>query len=176
MGDYDDRNIPTLVLEVPNNVIQISAGRSYSLCLTNDGHIYSFGRNQKGQLGLGNYDYRNNPTLISEIPNNIVQISAGDKYSLCLTNAGEIYAWGKNMGGQLGLGNYNNRNIPTLVPTLPNNIIQIEAGNNHSLVLSSSGKIYAFGYNISGQLGLGKENKFFKRNIPTLIPKFNVLS
>ena len=171
-GNYDDTNIPTLI---PNlyNIIQISSGANHSLALSNDGKIYSFGINNNGQLGLGDNSSRNIPTLILKIPNNIIQISAGGDHSLALSNDGKIYSFGKNNKGQLGLGNYTDINIPTLISKMSNNIIQISAGAKHSLCLSSSGKIYSFGKNKSGQLGLGDDDD---RNIPTLIPNFNVLS
>ncbi len=172
LGDYDDRYVPTLVQEAPTNIIQISSGNDHSLCLTNDGHMYSCGDNMAGQLGLGDYNSRNILTLIPDL-NNIIQISAGGNSSLALSNTGEVYAFGENGYGQLGLEHYNNINMPTLVLKMPNNIIQIEAGSNHSLVLRADGHIYVFGSNEYGQLGLGHYNTI---NIPILIPNFNVLS
>ena len=173
LGDNNNKNVPTLVSKLYNKVIQIAAGFRHSLCLTSDGHIYSFGYNRDGQLGLGDYDNRNVPILIPNI-NNIIQISTGVDSSLALSNDGKIYAFGNNFDGQLGLGRYNNINIPKLVPLAPNNIIQISAGNNHSLVLRANGQIYAFGINNLGQLGLGYMNDDIYA--PTLIPNFNVLS
>ncbi len=171
LGNYDNINIPTLVLKI-NNIIQISAGYNHSLALTNTGKIYSWGINSTGQLGLGDNDDRNIPTLISNL-NNIIQISAGARHSLALSNEGKIYSFGYNYYGQLGLGDYKWNNIPTLVTEAPNNIIQISAGTKHSLCLTNNGYICSFGKNNSGQLGLGD---YDNRNLPTLIPNFNVLS
>ena len=161
-----------LVTEAPNNIIQTAIGSNHSLCLTNDGHIYSFGKNENGQLGLGDNNDKNIPTLIPNI-NDIIQISARGDSSLALSNTGKIYAFGLNNYGQLGLKSSNRINIPTLVQEAPNNIIQISIGIYHSLILRVDGKIYAFGLNNLGQLGLGDN---ISRNIPTLIPNFNVLS
>ena len=94
--------------------------------------------------------------------NYIIQISAGFKYSLALDNNGQIYAFGYNLYGQLGLGDNNNRNIPTLISNLTN-IIQISSGYTHSLALNNNGQVYAFGNNFAGQLGLGDKKD---RNIP----------
>ena len=146
----------------------ISAGYHYSLILTNTGQIYAFGRNEYGQLGLGDNIAKNAPTLIPTL-NQIVQIAAGGDHSLVLSNTGQIYAFGYNGDGQLGLGNNYHKNIPTLIPNL-NNMLQISAGLHHSLVLSNTGQIYAFGGNRYGQLGLGNN---YHKNTPTLIPNLN---
>src|SRR5437764_1915040 len=91
-------------------------------------------------------------------------ISAGNSYSLILSNIGQIYAFGFNCHGQLGLGDYTDKNSPTLILNL-NRIIQIATGYEHSLALSNIGQIYAFGRNDGGQLGLGNNAM---KNIPTL--------
>ena len=171
LGDFDDRNIPSLIAEI-NNVIHISSGLAHSVSLMNDGHTYSFGINEFGQLGLGDYDDGNIPILIANL-HNIIQISAGNGYSLALTNTGKIYSFGDNNVGELGLEHNIDTNIPTLILKIPNNIIQISCGERSSLVLTNNGEIFAFGNNEYGQLGLGDTKD---RNIPTLIPNFNVLS
>ena len=79
---------------------------------------------------------------------------------------GQIYAWGINIDGQLGLGDFKNRYIPTLAPNFPNDIIQISTGNSHMLALANDGRVYSRGDNEYGQLGDNND-----RNIPTLVPK-----
>ncbi len=165
-----NRNIPTLVSKMPKDIIQISAGSFHTLALTKNGKMYTFGSNNYGQLGFGDYVDINIPTLVMEAPNNVIQISTGHNYSLCLTNDGHIYSFGINTLGQLGLGDYNIRNVPTLVLAVPNNIVQISAGGDSSFALSNTGKVYAFGYNEEGQLGLGNYSNI---NIPTLITNLN---
>ena len=96
-------------------------------------------------------------------------ISAGVFQSLILSKTGQVYAFGFNTLGQLGLGDHLLRNVPTLIPTLKS-IIQVAAGELHSLVLTSNGQIYAFGANRHGQLGLGDHKD---KNIPTLISILN---
>src|SRR5437868_13200657 len=69
-------------------------------------------------------------------------INAGLRHSLILTINGEIYGCGYNEFGQLGLGNYSNRNTPIL---LSNNITQISVGGQHSIILTDNKQIYSFG-------------------------------
>ena len=85
-------------------------------------------------------------------------ISAGTFYSLVLTENGQVYAFGDNGYGQLGLGDTNNRLVPTSIPML-NNIMQISAGMDYSLVLAENGQEKALGRNKGGQLGLGDNKK-----------------
>ena len=114
--------------------------------------------------GLNTYDYTQQQLInLCQSSSYIKNISAGYHYSLILTNTGQIYAFGRNEYGQLGLGDNIAKNAPTLIPTL-NQIVQIAAGGDHSLVLSNTGQIYAFGANNYGQLGLGDNDN---RDNPT---------
>jgi len=116
------------------NIIQVCAGEYHSLCLDNQGRVWSFGYNSNfGQLGLGDLIDRNIPTLISTLEN-IIQVSVGDDYSLCLDDKGKVWSFGKNSCKRLGL-NGNDKNIPILNPSL-NNIVQISAGYGHALCIS----------------------------------------
>jgi hypothetical protein len=81
-------------------------------------------------------------------------VAAGAMHSLVLTESGEVYAWGDNEFGQLGLGDMVVRLTPTKVEGLPK-VKAVAAGYDHSLVLTESGEVYAWGWNDYGQLGLG---------------------
>jgi len=90
------------------------------------------------------------------------QIICGNNHTLALDADGDVYAWGHNVYGQLGLGIKPNgnpdkdpRNTPTKIPALDNpTVIAIAAGANHSLALTSDGKVFAWGRNNARQLGL----------------------
>jgi alpha-tubulin suppressor-like RCC1 family protein len=180
LGDDHHRNIPNLIPDL-NNIIKISTGRNHCLCLDNEGRVWSFGRNRYGQLGfgknlLGSFNDTSIPILIPNL-NDIVKICAADSFSLCLDSQGRVWGFGNNLAGQLGLGvGYNQFEnlpipIPTLIPNL-NNIIEISGGDFHSLCLDNQGRVWAFGYNKEGQLGLG-DNQPDNVRIPTLIPNLN---
>jgi len=159
LGDDTNKNIPTLIPNLPD-IIQIASGCFHSLALSKSGQVYVFGDNRYDQLGL---ELRGpvigpviEPTLNPHL-SDIIQIAAGCLYSIILSNTGQVYAFGNNSAGQLGLGNNVDRITPILIPDVTD-IEQITAGGNHSLVLSNTGQIYAFGYNGHGQLGLGNNN------------------
>ncbi|MBK9237842.1 MAG: hypothetical protein IPO19_18430 [Rhodoferax sp.] len=91
----------------------------------------------------------------------IVAISAGDNFGLALTSAGHIYAWGSNQTGQLGQNTeHGARTRAVLVKGADGtgqlgNIKMIAAGGNHVLALDQDGKVFGWGFAVSGQLGDG---------------------
>jgi alpha-tubulin suppressor-like RCC1 family protein len=141
----------------------IAAGGFHSLALTESGEVYAWGWNEYGQLGLGDTEDRLTPTKVEGLPR-VKAVAAGYDHFLALTESGEVYACGDNVYGQLGLGDTENRLTPTKVEGLPK-VKAIAAGGispvqsivvaSHSLALTESGEVYAWGYNADGQLGLG---------------------
>ena len=154
----------------------ISAGEAQSLILSNKGTVYACGYNEYGQLGLGDNDDRNVPTLIDDSMH-IIQISTNGAHSLILSNKGQVYACGSNLYGQLGSeqlefepGNFIiHENILVLIQGLYD-INYVSAGSDHSLFIDNIGHVYACGINIHGQLGLGDNDE---RNVPALIDDLN---
>ncbi len=159
-------------VQIPDidNIIAIAAGTQHSLLLNNHGQVYTFGSNDAVRLGMGRREtyIQRSPILIPNI-NNIVAIAVGDMHSLLLTGNGEVYSFGRNELGQLGISNTPFALSPTLIPGL-NDIVAIAAGDDHSMALSSTGQVYVFGGNDSGQLGFG-DNRV--KSVPTLIPNIN---
>ncbi len=84
-----------------------------------------------------------------------------------VTSNGIVYAWGRNTDGQLGNGTNTNSNLP-LASNLPSGVTAtaISAGLFHSLAIGSDGKLYAWGYNIEGQLGNGTNTY---SNVPVVV-------
>ena len=77
----------------------------------------------------------------------------------------ELFGFGNNNHGQLGLGDYDDKNVPTLVMT-DKTIRKIVCGSYHTFILKESGRLFVFGSNEYGQLGL---NDNVSRNVPTLL-------
>lgn len=175
-------NNDNILIEINNsNIVKIVKGSNHSLILSKDGYVYSLGNNSRGQLGLGHND---DLDIASKIPdlNDIVRVAGGDEFSLALSSKGKIYSFGKdpsmdpnratlgnNTVGQLGLGDKNCRNIPTMIES-DIKFIEICAGKSHSLALSESGHVFSWGLNCYGLLGIGFKPKTYITS-PTLIPK-----
>ncbi|XP_053683215.1 probable E3 ubiquitin-protein ligase HERC4 isoform X2 [Sabethes cyaneus] len=160
---------PQYVSSLENYIItQVRSGSAHSLALTNWGQLFSWGSNVLGQLGHDS-DQNSFPTprMVKSIATKtVVQIAAGQMHNLALTNSGELYAWGANGYGQLGLGMTNEKvSTPTLVKSLAGiPIAFITCGGCHSFAISKSGAIFCWGKNIFGQLGL---NDLSPRCYPT---------
>ena len=183
-GTENPNPTPTLVTlpGASGPVTQIAAGEHHSLALTASGQLYSFGENDFGQLGnasnVGTKNPNPTPTLVSlpAASGPVTQIGAGAADSLALTASGWLYAFGDNFFGQLGSttnnGTFNPNPTPTLVslPGASGPVTQIAAGGGQSFALTSSGRLYAFGFNGFGELGNTTNNNTPSPNpTPTLV-------
>eukprot|EP01124_Arcella_intermedia_P029432 TRINITY_DN6208_c0_g2_i1.p1 TRINITY_DN6208_c0_g2~~TRINITY_DN6208_c0_g2_i1.p1 ORF type:complete len:472 (-),score=111.77 TRINITY_DN6208_c0_g2_i1:115-1530(-) len=150
-----------------------------SVVLTKDGQIWTFGSNKYGQLGLGDFKDRDTPTRVATLYTNVTQIACGDNHTLCVSQHGHLYSWGLNKNGQLGHGDYVNRDTPLFVNALSEtNVLRIAAGGgydcSHSLVLVEYGlgALYSFGSGSYGQLGYPVDEEKGNQPIPRKISFF----
>lgn len=170
-------------VKVQENIKLIRSGKSgFAIALTLSGDLYSFGNNQFAQLGLGttfNNDSSTNsvslPTLIDLNKQiKIIDIACGAQHTLLLSDKGEVYSFGSNLTGQLGLDLDTTRKTVVGKPTKIdqkyfNNekIIQISSTEFTSFALSENGNVYAFGENDKGLI-CNNDNDFNKYyNVPT---------
>ncbi|XP_009892293.1 PREDICTED: probable E3 ubiquitin-protein ligase HERC4 isoform X1 [Charadrius vociferus] len=152
------------------NIVAVSCGEAHTLALNDKGQVYAWGLATDGQLGLPGTEecirVPRNIKSLSEIQ--IVQVACGYYHSLALSKASEVFSWGQNKYGQLGLGyEYKKQNSPHVIKSLLGiPFAQIAAGGAHSFVLTLSGAIFGWGRNKFGQLGLNDDND---RYVPTLL-------
>jgi alpha-tubulin suppressor-like RCC1 family protein len=155
--------IPRLI-PMPNDVkiSSITASNEHAAAIDRDGLVYTWGNGGSwmkggGQLGHGNRDTVDKPKLIESFAAYGVQassVSCGEQHTIILTVDGEVLTFGVGEYGRLGSGSSSDINIPTSVNALENEeIVQVSAGSNHSLALSSTGKVFSWGRNDMGQLG-----------------------
>ena len=87
-----------------------------------------------------------------------VDVSAATHHSLVLTRNGHVYSFGHGKGGRLGLKNEKDVQVPTRIMGAFENriVVSISAAENHSLACTRDGKVYSWGSNRFGQLGLSK--------------------
>ncbi|KAM9011688.1 putative E3 ubiquitin-protein ligase HERC4 isoform 1-T3 [Ara ararauna] len=152
------------------NIVAVSCGEAHTLALNDKGQVYAWGLATDGQLGLPGTEecirVPRNIKSLSEIQ--IVQVACGYYHSLALSKGSEVFSWGQNKYGQLGLGyEYKKQNSPQVIKSLLGiPFAQIAAGGAHSFVLTLSGAIFGWGRNKFGQLGLNDDND---RYVPTLL-------
>jgi len=148
-------NYPIKVPDLaPLFIVAAAAGGYHSLALENSGSVWAFGTNGDGELGLAaTFTSTNRPAKNSYFSNDVVALAAGGFHSLALKFDGTVWAFGRNVEGQLGLAsNIASTNRPVRVPGL-SNVVAIAAGAYHSLAMTWDGTVWAFGKNSFGQLG-----------------------
>ncbi|XP_029302600.1 LOW QUALITY PROTEIN: probable E3 ubiquitin-protein ligase HERC6 [Cottoperca gobio] len=140
-------------------VTQISAGATHSLFLTLPGLVYCCGANKSGQLGLNRVDEKGrfNICMVPALrPLGVSFISCGEAHSAVLTKDGKVFTFGEGRHGRLGHNSSANELIPRLLDGVDGPASQISCGRRHTLVLSSSGQLWAFGDGAKGQIGTGR--------------------
>jgi alpha-tubulin suppressor-like RCC1 family protein len=133
------------------NITDIAAGFSHNLAVNNNGNVWAWGNNENGQLGDGTTTSRYTPVQINSL-NSIQHVYASAASSFALTNTYNLYAWGWNRHYECG---YSQQyvNIPQL---LSRRFDTIAPGPYHTLGVDyNSERLYAWGRNASGELGLG---------------------
>ncbi|KAH3764245.1 Tyrosine-protein kinase Src42A [Pelomyxa schiedti] len=159
------------------SIICIAAGGSHSLACDDHGRAFAWGSGKFGQLGLGDNNSRNEPTLITHITQPISSVAAGDYHSLFLLREGCIYACGLGKCGQLGIGSTSSLSIPAALHH-PTRVILIAAGGgygtSHSAALDENHEVFTWGSNKFGQLGYETESnsdQLLPRRVHTLSGK-----
>lgn len=157
-GTETDQAVPVRVsLPAGTTVTAISAGCQYSLALTSKGQVLAWGRNAEGGLGDGGTADSDVPVPVA-LPAGVTvtKISAGSDHGLALTSAGGLLAWGFNNHGQLGNGTTTISDVPVPVAIPAGDTVRaVGGGAFHSLALTTSGQVLAWGDNADGELGDG---------------------
>ncbi|XP_023596553.1 probable E3 ubiquitin-protein ligase HERC4 isoform X9 [Trichechus manatus latirostris] len=171
LGHEKSRKKPEQVVALDaQNIVAVSCGEAHTLALNDKGQVYAWGLDSDGQLGLlGSEECIRVPRNIKSLADiQIVQVACGYYHSLALSKASEVFCWGQNKYGQLGLGlDCKKQASPKLIKSLLGiPFMQVAAGGAHSFVLTLSGAIFGWGRNKFGQLGLNDEND---RYVPNLL-------
>lgn len=143
----------------------LSTGTGHRVALTHDGVVYTWGDNSEEQLGnaIAGSPSRSLPSEVkwpSEVPPRIIAIATGSRHTLALDENGQIWAWGANESHQLGVPAFEvaKRNTPEVVDIQSiggKRVIAIAASDRNSYALDISGRLWAWGINLDGNLGNG---------------------
>jgi alpha-tubulin suppressor-like RCC1 family protein len=154
-GTYSNHTTPREINTINDGIRNIVAGAYHTCLLTVNNMVYCWGKNEQGQLGIGDVQDIPYPVSVKNISNDIVSISAGWGHSCAQTRGGGVKCWGLNNYGQLGSGNTTNTSLPTDVLNLSNNVRAITTGGTHACALLTDGGVKCWGNNSNGQLGTG---------------------
>ncbi len=187
-----DRNsikaVPTKLTH-PNleghSIVDVKAGAGNTYFLTSEGKVFSFGDGSNGTLGNGDSLDVYVPTLITHANLNgkkIIDIATNGNataegilrsHTLLLADDGTLFAMGSNSNGQLGVGDFQNRFVPT--PVTANlsgkTIVKIAVGPLNSMAIASDGTVFLWGEGGNDEMGFGNTDDL---NVPTHATHVNV--
>lgn len=166
------------------NIKKFACSRYDSAFVTSDGKVYTSGLLKYGRANYERGVYPSIPSLVPvfktivlnpDDPKNttvkqskkITKIAIGSSFMVVATDDNEIYSWGDNVLSTLGTGDTDSRFESTFVKKFDVPIKKISCGDEHTTVLLSNGKVWTWGWNSHGDLGLGDTTP---RSIPTKIP------
>ncbi|XP_035275296.1 probable E3 ubiquitin-protein ligase HERC3 isoform X2 [Anguilla anguilla] len=142
-------------------ILGVACGQAHSVAVNELGQVFTWGAGGGGQLGLGTAEEAVRiPRLIKKLcEHRISQIMCGNQHCIALSKDGQLFTWGQNSSGQLGLGKGRPCSLsPQPLKSLSGiPLAQITAGGDHSFALSLSGAVFGWGKNSAGQLGLNDE-------------------
>ncbi len=166
-GGTRDWRLPSpIALSLGASPVFMRAGDGASFVLLADGRLFARGRNDLGQLGLGDLVDRPAPTQVHGLPP-VTFLHGGMGHVVARAADGTIWTWGDNRQGQLGDASpAPSRPTPAQVPSLPP-IRVVSAASGYTLALDNTGRVWAWGANDNGQLGDGGNTA---RALPKLVP------
>ncbi|KAL6547123.1 hypothetical protein OROMI_022844 [Orobanche minor] len=137
-GDSKPRLVPECVASlVDTDFSQVACGNNLTVALTTSGRVYTMGSIIHGQQGSCLADGKIPICVRGNIAESCVEeIACGSHHVAVLTSKSEVYTWGKGSNGQLGLGDHDDRNIPTLVAFLKDKQVKsIACGSNFTAII-----------------------------------------
>jgi len=143
---------------IPGKVVFVAAGAWSTAAVTEDGSLFTWGRNEQGQLGDGTTTRRLVPTRVTFPAGvRIKSVNMADQFTVALTEDGFLFAWGRNADGQLGDGTTTRRTTPNRVfvgGAADFKIKDFSAKSmHHVLAVTESGDLYAWGSGANGRIG-----------------------
>ncbi|XP_031568411.1 X-linked retinitis pigmentosa GTPase regulator-like [Actinia tenebrosa] len=165
----------------------VSCGKEHVLILTDKGAVFSFGGGSRGQIGNGRLDQQDEPKPIEALSGITIRVtSCGGWHSAVITSCGDLYMWGWNKDGQVGVS-YNNTDIPQEVPVqiqavpVPvvfsnDSVTDVSCGSRHTAAITCNGELWTWGFGFYGQLGHGSRKSCRKPTMVKFSPTLSTLT
>ena len=145
---------------VLNCVVMAAAGAmGFSLVVTEDGHICSFGKHKCGELGVGDFEQHSDPCILNHVDtfggHEVVMVAAGIKNCACVTLDGSVWKWGSLYRVPLGNPIQSTCRPAKMCKSYHGNspALMVACGAEFMLILTAAGRVYSFGDRMDGQLG-----------------------
>ena len=142
--------------------MKVASGQHHTLALNDKGDVYGWGDPESGKIGrMLNTRKKNQQALKMEKcgAKNAIDIFCGNQHSFYINDKKQVFAWGLNNHGQLGIGSKFNESMPTRIKELdPDDedyVVELSGGEHHSIARTHKGLVYCWGRNDEGQVGCG---------------------
>ncbi|XP_067347985.1 RCC1-like G exchanging factor-like protein isoform X1 [Channa argus] len=166
-------------LETAEQITSAACGYGFTLIASSTkdvSKLWGMGLNKDSQLGfqrtqqsrLRSYDFILEPSLVplplvEPLQTRVVQVACGRAHSLVLTDQEGVFSMGNNAYGQCGRRIvedevYSGSHIIHKIEGFDSRVVQVACGQDHSLFLTETGKVFACGWGADGQTGLGHNN------------------
>jgi len=160
---------PTLLAGLDSGVLGLSIGANHTCAITLEGGATCWGDNSRGQLGNGSKAAAEGPQQVSGLDTGVAGIAAGDYHTCAVTASGAAKCWGDPLVGALGTGGTPDGTVPQQVSGLFAGVVGVSVGVYHSCAVTGAGKLWCWGNNTSGQLGIGEHEE---SSVPSLVVGF----
>ena len=163
LGSKDSVSNPTVMeffYRIGERLVQVACGTQHTLFLTVSGTVYATGHGAYGILGTGDSSDELVPVELTALKTTlaenekVIKIDCGGSFSALITDAGNLYVWGRNDSGQLGLGEesqgdmHSAERYPRRIPFFESErtfIRDVACGENHMVAIAQNGAIYYWG-------------------------------
>ena len=150
-------------VSVQKKVLHVFSGpaASHTVVIDTERRAYVWGRNEDGQLGLGDTVNRYVPTPV--LPGERIKSGAcGPNHTMLYTTMGALFAAGANGSAQLGTGTTHPKTSFTRIESLAE-VVSVACGREFTAAVNADGEVYTWGHPEYGQLGNGGEFKTLEK-------------
>jgi alpha-tubulin suppressor-like RCC1 family protein len=147
------RSSPVQTIAGGTNWKKVSIGAQHMLAIKSDDTLWAWGYNSNGQLGNNSTVHRSSPVQTIAGGTNWAKVACGEGHTLAIKNDGTLWAWGRNVYGQLGNNSTVHRSSPVQTIAGGTNWAKVACGDDHTLAIKNDGTLWAWGHNEYGQLG-----------------------
>jgi len=147
------RSTPVTTLAGGTNWKQVAGGFNHTTAIKTDGTLWTWGRNNFGQIGDNTTTQRNTPVTTFAGGTNWKQVACGRHHTQAVKTDGTLWTWGANSSGQLGDNTTTQRLTPVTTFAGGTNWKQVAGGYQHTAAIKTDGTLWGWGSNNRGYLG-----------------------
>ena len=154
---------PTTTIPTLPTAKTLTAGGNSTCGISQEGQLYCWGATTWGQLGIGDvsdqYQLTPAPVRLPALAKKVATANFGT-HACAIVQGGDLYCWGTNDMGQLGVGNYTDTTAPTVPAAIgDHNVVDVAVGYGLTCALQKNGKVKCWGSNLTDPSGA-------KTNVP----------